>query len=52
MKLYIQTGDKETRQPIKEVVLTKAEKVSSLNVTEIGTGDFLYWILKFKKPWN
>merc|ERR1719468_834212 len=37
VQLLTKTGDKETRQPIKEVVLTKAEKVSSLNVTEIGT---------------
>jgi len=37
VQLLTKTGDKETRQPIKEVVLTKAEKVSSVTVTEIGT---------------
>ncbi len=34
----LKTGDKVTRKPIAETVLTKPETISSLTVSEINTG--------------
>ena len=34
----LKTGDKVTRKPITEIVLTKPETISSLTVSEINTG--------------
>ena len=37
----LKTGDKVTRKPITETVLTKPEKISSLTASEINTGKIL-----------
>jgi hypothetical protein len=41
IELKTKTGDRMTRQPVQETVLTKPERVTSLTVDDVQTGKVL-----------
>jgi hypothetical protein len=52
IELKTKTGDRVTRQPVQETVLTKPERVTSLTVDEVQTGRQIYLKREDKETTN